>query len=110
MSDKCLLSFSKGKEQHSFEQLKQNLVQLISETQHLTEPSAKREKNKGGEDLIEQNPQLLVGKQVAHYFKEDGTCKGYPGLLTGLEFVRKNIAKCHIRYFQAFNLIERWLP
>ena len=31
-----------------------------------------------------QNPQPLVGKQVVHYFEEDGTHKGYPGLVTGL--------------------------
>ena len=85
MSDKSLFSFSKDKKQHSLEQLKQNLVQLISETQHLTEPSAKRGRNQGGEeDPVVQNPQLLVGKQVVHYFEEDGTRKGYPGLVTGL--------------------------
>ena len=74
MNDKSLFSFSKDKKQNSLEQLKRKPFQLISETQHLTEPSAKRGRNQGGEeDPIVQNPQLPVGK---HYFEEDGTCKG----------------------------------
>ena len=31
-----------------------------------------------------QNPELLVGKRVVHYFEEDGTRQGYSGLVTGL--------------------------
>ncbi|KAJ7377172.1 Spindlin-3 [Desmophyllum pertusum] len=84
-SDKALFSFSKDKKQHSLEQLKQNLVRLISETQDVTESPAKRGRNQGGEeDPVIQNPELLVGKRVVHYFEEDGTRQGYNGLVTGL--------------------------
>lgn len=33
---------------------------------------------------VVQNPELLVGKRVVHYFKDDGICQGYHGLVTGL--------------------------
>ena len=47
--------------------------------------SAKCGRNQEGEeDPVVQNPHLLVEKQVVHYFEEDGTRKGYPGLVTGL--------------------------
>ena len=85
VGDKSLFSFSKDKKQHSLDQLKQNLLRLISETQHVTEPSAKRGRAQGGqEDPVMQNPQLLVGERVVHYFEEDGTSQGYFGVVIGL--------------------------
>ena len=33
---------------------------------------------------VMQNPQLLVGKRVVHYFEEDGTRQGYFGVVIGL--------------------------
>ena len=85
VGDKSLFSFSKDKKQHSLDKLKQNLLRLISETQHVTEPSAKRGRAQGGqEDPVMQNPQLLVGKRVVHYFEEDGTRQGYFGVVIGL--------------------------
>ena len=86
VGDKSLFSFSKDKKkQHSLDQLKQNLLRLISETQHVTVPSEKRGRALGSqEDPIMQNSELLVGKRVVHYFEEDGTRQGYCGLVTGL--------------------------
>ncbi|CAH3019781.1 unnamed protein product, partial [Porites evermanni] len=71
-----------------------NFRKIVLLQEHVTEPSAKRGRAQGGqEDPVMQNPQLLVGKRVVHYFQEDGTRQGYFGVVIGVTLKHYTISR-----------------
>lgn len=77
--DASVFKFSKYRKQHGIDKLKQNLIQLLSDS-----PASQNDTPVLPSQEILKRPEMLVGQRIKHQFEVDGTLKWYEGTILNM--------------------------